>query len=371
MCFNDFDALAPLGFDAFFEAGRVACVAADADVSAEPAERPDLTTARVCAAHRDAFDLMTAPDAPVVPARLPGAWRLDHGPEALPTVGDWVLCERPPQGELAVVRHVLPRRSLFVRRAAGGREAPQSVAANVDTVFLVSGLDGDLNPRRLHRYLAQLHDSGARAVLVLNKADDLATAGSGVEALGALAERWPVHPVSALHDTGLDALAPYLEPGRTLALVGSSGVGKSTLANRLLGHDRQATGGVRAHDARGRHTTSRRELFRLPGGALLLDTPGMRSLGLWDAEAGVAAVFDDVDALAGGCRFADCRHEGEPGCALAAAVEDGTLAPERLAEWAALRREAAFEARKNDRLLMEAHRRLWKSRSKAARKMRD
>lgn len=362
MHFNDFDALRPLGFDAFFEAGRAAAGAAD------------LITARVCAAHRDAFDLMTAPDAPVLHARLPGAWRRDHGPEDLPTVGDWVLCEPPvagQAGDFSVVRHLLPRRSLFVRRAAGPREAPQTVAANVDTVLLVSGLDGDLNPRRLHRYLAQLHDSGARAVLVLNKADDAAVAALGHAQVAELAARWPVHAVSALHDTGLDALAPYLTPGQTLALVGSSGVGKSTLANRLCGHLRQETGGVREHDARGKHTTTRRELFVLPGGALLLDTPGMRGLGLWDAEGGVAAVFDDVEALATRCRFGDCRHAGEPGCAVGRALASGELDPARLAEWEALRREAAFEARKADPAVFAEHRRVWKARSKAARSMRD
>jgi ribosome biogenesis GTPase len=166
-------------------------------------------------------------------------------------------------------------------------------------------------------------------------------------------------------------LSREVEPGQTLALVGSSGMGKSTLANRLCGYLRQETGGVREHDARGRHTTTRRELFALPGGALLLDTPGMRGLGLWDAEGGVAAVFDDVEALATRCRFGDCRHAGEPGCAVGLALASGELKPARLAEWAALRREAAFEARKADPAVFAEHRRVWKARTKAARQMRD
>lgn len=356
---NTNENLGPLGWDAFFEAGRAA------------AHAPELSVARVCVAHRDAFELLTGGDAPPLRACLPGGWRQDHGPEDLPTVGDWVLWERPPSSELVRIRHVLPRRSLFVRRAAGNRESAQVVAANVDTVFLVSGLDGDLNVRRLHRYLAQLYDSSARPVLVLNKADDTLTAEIGRATVNSLSGRWPVHAVSALHGQGLAALAPYLGPGQTVALVGSSGVGKSTLVNRLCGEDRQETGGIREHDARGKHTTTRRELVPLPGGALLLDSPGMRSLGLWDAEAGVTAVFDDVASLAARCRFTDCRHEGEPGCAIAAAIAAGEVPPERLAEWDALRREAAFEARKSDPAVMAEHRKLWKQRSKAIRRLED
>jgi ribosome biogenesis GTPase len=351
-----------LGWDAFFAAG----LAAAGSACGEPA--------RVCAAHRDALELWTADGGPdrSLRACLPGHWRLEgRDPAALPAVGDWVTFERPPGGDLARVTGVLPRRSAFVRRAAGSREAAQVVAANVDTVFLVSGLDGDLNVRRLHRYLAQLHDSGARPVLLLNKADTPDDAELGVIALGELAARWPVHAVSALHGTGLDAVREHLAPGRTVALVGSSGVGKSTLANRLMGDERQATGAVRATDARGRHATTRRELMRLPGGALLLDTPGMRSLGLWDAEAGVDAVFDEVGALARTCRFRDCRHAGEPGCAVAAALADGSLDPDRVREWDALRREAAFEARKHDPRLAAVERQRWKRRTKSMRRFQE
>lgn len=350
----DLEALAPLGFDAFF-AQAAAC-------------RPDHPVARVVCAHRDAYDLSVSLDTPSFRAVLPGAWRRrETPPSALPGVGDFVHYS-PAEGDgPARIEHVLPRRSLFQRRAAGGAEHAQVVAANVDTVLLVSGLDGDLNVRRLHRYLAQLHESGAAPVLVLNKADDDLAAEIGRAQLHALGGRWPVVAVSALHGRGLAALDPYLAAGRTLALVGSSGVGKSTLANRLAGRERQETGAVRDRDARGQHTTTRRELFALPGGALLLDTPGMRSLGLWDAETGVDALFDDVTALAAECRFTDCQHDREPGCAVRAAIENGDVSPERAAEWAALRREAAFEARKADPALAAAHRRLWKSRTKAIR----
>ncbi len=347
------ESLYVLGWDAFFAAGHDPAMGAPA---------------RVCTAHRDLFDLQTAEGQ--ARACLPGHWRVQtRDPTDLPAVGDWVTFTRPPGGDLARITGVLPRRSVFVRRAAGERHEAQVVAANVDTVFLVSGLDGDLNVRRLHRYLAQLHDSGAQPVLVLNKADSPVDAEGGLLALGDLAARWPVRAMSALHGMGVEALAPWLMPGRTIALVGSSGVGKSTLANRLLGEARQETGGVREHDARGKHTTTRRELFALPGGALLLDTPGMRSLGLWDAEQGVDAVFDDVGALARQCRFRDCRHDGEPGCAIAAALAEGTLDEARVEEWDHLRREAAFEARKQDPALMAAERRKWKARSKSVRRM--
>lgn len=366
-----------LGWDAFFDAARAAL----------PAPLDTHPLARVCGAHREAWDLFTL-DGPETPRRacLPGHWRLtsvgSRGAESRPAVGDWVTYERPPGGDLLRITGLLPRRSVFVRRAAGEGDEAQVVAANVDTVFLVSGLDGDLNVRRLHRYLAQLHDSGASPVLLLNKADEPGQALAGHRALGELADRWPVHAVSALHGAGLDALQPYLVPGTTIALVGSSGVGKSTLANRLLGEDRLQTGAVREDDRRGplapvvtarrgvgRHTTTRRELHVLPRGALLLDTPGMRSLGLWDAEAGVDALFDEVAALAQTCRFRDCRHQGEPGCAVAAAVADGSCERGRVAEWEALRREAAWEARKADSALAAAHRKLWKQRTKAMRRM--
>ncbi|MCB9546358.1 MAG: ribosome small subunit-dependent GTPase A [Myxococcales bacterium] len=332
-----------LGWDALFAA----------DAATSPAGEP----ARVCAVHRDACDLWTGADEAPVRATLPGRWRVHQAdPLALPAVGDWVLYD---PGDARVVR-VLQRRSVFVRRSAGEGLDAQVVAANVDTVFLVCGLDGDLNVRRLRRYLAQLHDSGAAPVLLLNKADDPATAEAGRRALGALGGRYPVVTLSALHGDGVEGLAPWLRPGETVALVGSSGVGKSTLANRLLGEARQATAANRADDARGRHTTTKRELFRLPGGALLLDTPGMRSLGLWDAVEGVDAVFDDVGVAARGCRFRDCRHQGEPGCAVQAGLAEGDLEAERVAEWERLRREAAYEERKRDKGAQAAERAKWK-----------
>jgi len=284
------------------------------------------------------------------PAVLAG--RLRHeasGRAALPAVGDWVAA-RAGASSTAIIVAVLPRASAFVRKLAGETTEEQVVAANVDTVFLVTGLDGDFNPRRIERYLAAAWESGATPVLVLNKADlDGELEAHRLEA-EAVAIGVPLVAVSALERTGLDALAPWLESGRTVALLGSSGVGKSTLVNALLGTERQATGPVRPDDSRGRHVTVRRELVPLPGGALLLDTPGLRELQLWGDEGGRAGAFPDVTALAAGCRFRDCTHGDEPGCAVRAAAERGELDTARLESWHKLGRELRrLEARRDAR----------------------
>ncbi len=272
-----------------------------------------------------------------------------------PAVGDWVAV-RPPAGAAhsqATIQAVLPRRSSFVRQSAGRRVEEQVVAANVDTVFLVAGLDGDFSPRRLERYVTAAWDSGARPVLLLNKAD-LAADPAGREALlaevAAVAQGVPAHLVSARTGEGMEQLAPYLEPRRTLALLGSSGVGKSTLLNRLLGAEVQRTGDVRESDDRGRHTTTHRELFVAPGGWLVVDTPGMRELQLAEGEEGIQAAFVDIEELAARCGFRDCRHAGEPGCAVAAAVAEGTLAAERLASYHKLQKELALLRGRTDAL---------------------
>jgi ribosome biogenesis GTPase len=283
------------------------------------------------------------------------AGRLD-----LPAVGDWVVC-RERQGHEATIVAVLPRRSAFVRKAAGARTTEQVIAANVDTIFVVTGLDDDFNLRRIERYLTLTWESGARPVVVLNKADlcdDLAARVAEVERVAA---GTPVVAVSAAEGT-VEPLAEWLRPGETVALLGSSGVGKSTITNRLLGGETQRTSAVREHDARGRHTTTHRELFLLPSGALLVDTPGMRELQLWGTgEEGLREAFDDVERVARECRFTDCRHENEPGCAVVAAVEAGALDEGRLASYHALERELAhLEARRDQRLQLEQKRR-WKT----------
>lgn len=278
-----------------------------------------------------------------------------------PAIGDWVAVTPQPGEETRVFIHaVLPRRTKFSRKAAGEQSVEQIIAANVDTVFLVTALDGNYKLHRTERYLAAAWASGAEPVILLNKADlnddsaailaELAVAGRGV----------PVHVVSARTRRGLKALAPYLSPGRTVALLGSSGVGKSTLINRLIGERLQYTQEVRDADGKGRHTTTQRELIIAPGGFIVIDTPGMRELQPWEAAAGIDAAFGDVTAVTARCKFRDCAHTTEPGCAVQAALADGSLDPDRWAAWQRMQRAAAYEVRRVNPEAQQLHRKHWK-----------
>jgi len=292
----------------------------------------------------------------------------------LPTVGDWVAIQMPPEGDQGRIQAVLPRKSAFTRKAAGKKTSGQAVAANIDTVFLLCGLDGDYNPRRLERYLVGTWESGARPVVLLNKADACADPEAVREEVEAIAFGVPVHVCSAKTGDGVAEIATYLGRGETIALLGSSGVGKSTLINRLLGEELQRTLEVRAHDARGRHATTHRELFLAPSGALVIDTPGMRELQLWDSDEGLEATFGDIEEVAAGCAYGNCRHETEPDCAVRDAIEAGTLDPERLASWRKLQKEAASLRLRTDALARSKEKQKIKSVHKAMReqyKLRD
>jgi ribosome biogenesis GTPase len=251
-------------------------------------------------------------------------------------------------GQSGVIQALVPRKTRFLRQGRGDGLSAQVVAANVDTVLLVAGLDHDFNPRRIERYVTLAWSSGADPVIVLNKADLCEDVPARVDDVASIAPGVPIRVLSALDGTGLDSLTPLLEPGKTIALIGSSGVGKSTIVNALLGWDRQSTGAVREGDQRGRHTTTMRELVVTPSGALLLDSPGMRSVGMWEAEDGLAETFADVEAFASQCRFSDCAHGSEPGCAVRAAIADGSLPASRFESQQKLTRElAAIEARRD------------------------
>jgi ribosome biogenesis GTPase len=282
-----------------------------------------LVPARVVAADRGHFELLGA-DGPLT-AELAG--RLFHAaaPGDLPVVGDWVAVEPEPP----TIHHVLERRTVLRRAMPTG--ALQVLAANVDVVLVVSSLNRDLDARRLEQFVAVAADGGAQPVVVLTKADLLADPSAALAQVRPVTRGVPLVIVSARRGEGLEELAPWLLPGATAALLGASGVGKSTLVNALLGEERQATAPIRASDDQGRHTTVRRELVMLPSGALLLDAPGLRLPQLWQAEQGLAAAFADLDALAEDCRFGDCAHRTEPGCAVRAAIDAGELDPGRLA----------------------------------------
>jgi ribosome biogenesis GTPase len=271
--------------------------------------------------------------------------------DQFPAVGDWVAVARPSGGDgHGAIEAVLPRRSRFSRKVAGETTEAQVVAANIDTVFLVSGLDHDFNLRRIERYLTTAWDGGARPVIVLNKADLVEDIDDVVRQVETVASGAPIHPMSSKSGAGVEALHGYLGAGQTGAFLGSSGVGKSTLVNRLIGDERQRTADVRASDSRGRHTTTHRELLELAGGGLLIDTPGMREMQLWEGR--LEDAFADIHALAAGCHFRDCRHDTEPRCAVAAAAEHGGLDPARLDSFRKLQRELAAQARRQDELLM-------------------
>jgi ribosome biogenesis GTPase / thiamine phosphate phosphatase len=315
--------LTSLGWDAYFS-------------QAFSAFAPSLSPARIITQHRSEY--IAAGATGIFVAKLSGRLR-NLG--QIPVVGDWVATDH------GSIRGLLPRRTAFVRKSPGRESSPQVIAANIDVVFLAVPLDVPINRRRLERYLAVAWESGALPVVVLTKADLCADIASAVATAQSIAPGVDVLPVSATTSQGLSLLEHHLVPSRTVALLGASGVGKSTLANALLHEDRLATGDVGA-DGRGRHTTTHRELVQLPTGALLIDTPGMRELGLWSDGDGLDTAFAEIDALSSACRFANCAHVTEPGCAVRSAIEAGQLDPERLKHWRTLQRELAHQARRFD-----------------------
>lgn len=295
---------------------------------------PDVIAGRVAKTESGSVSLWA--ESGIVHAKLPSRLK---PPSSRPAVGDWVAACKFRRDLRAV--DIFERKTIFVRRAAGRKIEKQVIAANIDLVFIVCGLDGDFSQRRIERYLTAVRDGGARAVVLLTKAGGCEDIEASVEQARAVAPGVDVEAVDVIDGINQDVGDRHLEPGATVALVGSSGVGKSTLLNHWAGEARQEVGEVRGRDNRGQHTTTRRELFELGGGALVIDTPGMRELALWADESAVDQAFPDIDALAGMCRFSDCRHGKEPGCAVVSAMNDGALEPQRLESFQTLREEAA------------------------------
>ena len=347
--------LSSLGWDAFFAHAF------------QPFTAQGLVAARVALEHKHAYILLSTGGE--LSAECTG--RLLHQAvhrTDLPAVGDWVAVRIRPGEACADIHAVMPRRTKFSRRAVGKSGAEQILATNVDTVLLVTALDQNYNLRRIERYLAVAWESGAQPIVVLSKSDlhsDPDAARSEVESIAIGA---PVINVSAIAGEGIDGLAEWLQPGRTLAMLGSSGVGKSTLINRLLGADRQRTSAVSDAVGKGRHTTTHRELLVAPSGFLVIDTPGMRELQLWDIDCdALDATFADVTDIIARCRFGNCAHRGEPGCAIQASLDNGSLDPARWQSFQKLQREQAYAARKADSRSAREVKQDWKKLNKALR----
>jgi len=329
--------LKQLGWDTFFQKHF------------EKMKIPDSVPARVISESKGSYQLFSQYGE--LTAKISGRMRYHAGAEnQYPTVGDWVIIKPLVDEKKGIIQAVLPRKSKFSRKVAGERTEEQVVSANVDTVFIVSGLDGgrNFNLRRIERYLTLAWSSGATPVIVLNKVDLCLDVDVCIRNVEAIATGISIHPVSAKQRLGLDALRKYLTKGKTVAFLGSSGVGKSALINALLGVEKQDTAEVREDDRMGRHTTTKRELILLPGGGMVIDTPGMREIQMWAGEEDLQGTFYDIEMLAKGCRFSDCSHNVESGCAVRAAIDNGDLDPARLESFRKLQKELTYLASREE-----------------------
>jgi len=323
------------------------------------------TCGRVASEHKNFFRVYTQYGE--VLAELSGKLRHEAVNRSdLPAVGDWVVISSRPERDRVMIHAVLPRRTSFVRKIAGSRTEEQIVGANIDTVFLVTSLNQEFSLCRIERYLVTAWESGANPIIILSKADLCDRLSDSINEVQAIARGVPIHAISVVAGCGLQDIARYFTRGQTVALLGSSGVGKSTLINHLTGVNHLKVQTVREHDERGRHTTTHRELVLLPDGGLVLDTPGMRELQLWDSDESLQLVFDDIEALAGRCFFSDCRHQDEPRCAVREAVAAGMIDSQRYQSYEKLQKELKYLARRRDKLTEIVEKKKWKKLSRLA-----
>ncbi|NEW05198.1 ribosome small subunit-dependent GTPase A [Paenibacillus sp. SYP-B3998] len=325
----------------------------------EPYKQEGYQAGRVCLEHKHMYRVLTETGEAL--AEISGKMR--HNAlrrEDYPAVGDWVVLSLRAEEQKATIHAVLPRQSKFSRKVAGQVTEEQIVATNVNTVFLLTALNLDFNVRRIERYLVLAWESGANPVIVLSKADLCDDSAEKAAEVEAVAFGVPIHIISSAENRGLTELAPYVTNGQTVALLGSSGVGKSTLINRIYGEEILETGDIRYGDDKGKHTTTHRELLVLPGGGIFIDTPGMRELQLWEASDGLKSSFQDIEELGASCFFQDCKHENEPNCAVKLALAEGHLEQERFLSYLKLQKELAYLARKEDKALQSAEKEKFK-----------
>ena len=325
----------------------------------------ELLPARVIESNRLTYKLVS--EKGEITGKLSGRFRYDcHSKCDIPTVGDWVAFKPSQVNGFALIQMVLGRKNKFSRKVAGKVSDEQVIAANIDTIFIVSGLDRDFNIRRLERYVTLASECNAEFVFILNKSDLCKDAGRVVSKIHSLFEGTPVYALSALNNQGLEQIAPYLKSGKTIIFLGSSGAGKSTIINRLLGEDKQKTGSVRTHDGRGRHITMSKTLILLPSGAIVIDTPGLRELQLLGSGEGLKNAFSDIELLAGQCKYRSCTHSNEPGCAVLTAVNDGLILEERLKNYHKLKREIVHNLFKHEARFRNKRNKFWKTVGKQA-----